>query len=363
MSVDEAILLTGENTGNLLIGYGLLKQIEHQVFGWNGELPPEQIREKCDLMVIPAANFLFERFDFGWAADIVEKADLPCLMVGLGAQARSTGDDVDVPAGTKRFLKAVADRTNIIGVRGEFTARILNRLGIANIEITGCPSYYSPFPLDLSEFHLRDRFAVTGSRDVVQHSSHPESMRLVERRLMQEAIRLQADYIYQTERPEMSVARGTLPPGEAGEHMLAPAKEFYAGVATPAELNIYWHTHARTFFDIDAWAAAIRRYRFVIGTRFHGNLIALLNGVPATVIAHDARTKEMCEFLALPHIPVEEAENLRIEDVAAKFTWDKYLARRTELEPRYQSFLEANGISHRLKRIRLLSTPQPGELR
>ena len=39
---------------------------------------------------------------------------------------------------------------------------------------------------------------------------------------------------------------------------------------------------------------------YSFGSRIHGNIMAILSGIPATVIAIDSRTREMAEFYDIP---------------------------------------------------------------
>ena len=66
--------------------------------------------------MVVATNFVNRYGDQAPLADLVEAADLPCLVVGLGAQAN---DDERIapaiPAGTIRFVRAVAERLRLVG--------------------------------------------------------------------------------------------------------------------------------------------------------------------------------------------------------------------------------------------------------
>ena len=46
---------------------------------------------------------------------------------------------------------------------------------------------------------------------------------------------------------------------------------------------------------------------FAFGTRFHGNMEAFRNGVPALWITHDSRTEELTNYLHLSSIKLSEA--------------------------------------------------------
>jgi hypothetical protein len=91
---------------------------------------------------------------------------------------------VEIPEGTQRLLKIFAERCVEIGVRGEFTVDVLARMGIKNVAITGCPSYYSNLTAEITvnqpEFHPFFRISVNGSRNVTDHSYSPESALFVD---------------------------------------------------------------------------------------------------------------------------------------------------------------------------------------
>ncbi|MBN8921187.1 MAG: polysaccharide pyruvyl transferase family protein, partial [Rhizobiales bacterium] len=165
---------SGRNSGNLLIGHALRSHVDYAVEPVSPEHLPKS--RDYDMVVISAANFLFSGFDFGAFADLIETVDLPCLMVGLGAQAPSAGGMPDIKPGTQRFVRAIAARTNRIGVRGAFTAEVLAKLGVKNAEITGCPSFYLRTPAQIRAAFAARRDATAavsfnGSRNVIGHSS------------------------------------------------------------------------------------------------------------------------------------------------------------------------------------------------
>src|SRR3974377_222952 len=91
---------TGGNTGNQIIALGLLARIQYQNVSWDYGISPHEVKEKYDLFVIAAANFLFHNFDFGGMADYIERGDLPVAIVGLGAQANNYDPDIRLHPGT-----------------------------------------------------------------------------------------------------------------------------------------------------------------------------------------------------------------------------------------------------------------------
>ena len=178
---------TGRNTGNLLIGTALRRQLAIDEYAVGTHFDPVQVNESFDLIAIPAANFIYERFDFGYLADFIERTRLPCLMVGIGAQSPNMNTfSIDIPEGTKRFVKIVGERSKSIGVRGEYTAGVLERLGVKNVTVTGCPSLYWNLRPDIDiradkRGSASLKVVVNGSSNVIQHSINPAAAANVER--------------------------------------------------------------------------------------------------------------------------------------------------------------------------------------
>jgi Polysaccharide pyruvyl transferase len=350
-SIADRLAQTGGNTGNQLIAYGLLKPLVFEDVSWNFGLGPERVSAEYDLILIAAANFLFPNFDFGSMARFIESTDLPVAIVGLGAQSKDYSPRIPLKPGTERLMRVVAERAPVIGVRGPFTADVLEEMNIRNFQIVGCPSYYmngegDPLACDpaLSE---KPKIAVNASRDVVGHSFDAKKMREVVAGLIKEAIRYDGIFIAQTEREEMILAMGS----NASETDVALEKlssYFVDSIPDVDSLRIWAKVHSRVYWSVEQWIDDMRELDFVVGTRFHGAMAALLAGTPAFVFCHDTRTREMSEFLGVPSASIEGVERVDVREAYERIDTGRFNARRAELFPAYKRFLEANGLQHRL---------------
>jgi Polysaccharide pyruvyl transferase len=86
----------------------------------------------------------------------------------------------------------------------------------------------------------------------------------------------------------------------------------------------------------------LQRFDFVVGTRFHGAMLALQAGVPAAVIAHDSRTYEMCTTMGVPVRSAEDVEGpLTAERLPELFPFDAdaFLDKRRALHAAYAQIL------------------------
>lgn len=361
-SVEDCFNATGKNTGNLLIGNGLVSHLLYsKLEPFNYGMTPAHIEENFDRVAIAAANFLHPNFDFSVYSNMLEKISLPVLLVGLGAQSPSADLEVKgVPRGTWRLIEIAAERSASVGVRGAFTAEVLHRHGIKNVRITGCPSLYTdavvsrrirrPTKLDMA------RILVNGSRNVTTHSGDARAAFRVEKMLLDFAMESGCHFVYQNEQPEIHISLGK--EHEDQDRHLQSLSDFF-GVSANDFLD-YVKSRGRTFFSVDEWFEWVRDYDFSFGTRFHGNVAALLNGVPAVVITHDSRTQELCEFAAIPHVFVGELEKIDPQSLYERADYDLFEERYNRLVRAYVEFLDENGVPHRIEWRRDL--PQRGRL-
>ena len=339
---------TGKNTGNLLIGNGLYRQLRYARWG-GGSIAnsPENIRENFDRIVLPAANFLHSNFDFSHWARVVESVDLPCFMAGLGAQAPSDRKLItDIPKGTVRFIKAVAERSRSIGVRGYYTAAVLEKFRITNIDIVGCPSFYTNLsePICIKKKLFKDihKVVVTGSSNVIPHSYNPVIARQVECKLFRMADVHDFYYVLQSEASEILYLEHF---GETQKSTLERSAKIL-NYSNADEFASVIRRIGKVFFDVQEWLDWMTDRDLVIGTRLHGAIAGSLRGVPAIIIFHDARTKEISELMHFPRISLSEAQSMSLEAIYEQIDFQASNRRHMEMLCRYIKFIEKNGMQH-----------------
>jgi len=356
-SIDTQTLMTrvGHNTGNMLIGHSVLRHLSVQNWTADYTLLASEIEKEYDHIVIPASNFLYSGYDLGGMAQFVENVKLPCTMIGVGSQAPTYDSPIELQKGTLRLLQVVSERSVSIGARGHFTAHWLNKLGIKNVEVIGCPSFFWTCNPTLSitkkDFKHVSRLALNGSRNVITHSSDPQKMRRVETELLRQALGFKAEFFAQNEYEEIVLARGRKE--EINDSVLQPILDYY-GASQRDDVANFFRNHCRIFFDIPSWAEAVKEHDFSIGTRFHGNMIALQNGVPAVVISHDVRTQELCELLHIPFLRLPDISRLSIEWMYKMADFDSITTVYNSLFNNYIDFLESNKLRHVLKKEHIL---------
>lgn len=349
LSAEEKLTRSGGNSGNQVIAYGLLKTISFEAVSWDYSIGPARANDEYDLLLIAAANFLHEGFDFGHMASFIEATKLPCIMVGVGAQSSDYSTDIRLKPGTDRLMRVVSERSNLIGVRGAFTADVLNKMGIRNLQVTGCPSYYMNCKPSLEirkpPLHPHARLLINSSRDVVSHSFDRERMISVVCQLLALAIERNADFVPQSELPEISISE-TRDPEVVQRYIkqILDAFPFYESVADRTIMDQWFNRHMRALWDVPNWYREMKNYDFVLGNRFHGNMMALQAGTPACVICHDTRTTEMCEFFGLPFVGLQNIDRVDVADLYSLVDPAAINSRYQFLYRQYKQFLQDNKL-------------------
>jgi hypothetical protein len=304
-STHELFAEVGGNTGNIAFEYAIAKNITDPIIFVNWGVNRRELREKADIIVLPLSNQLGAHMDLGDLADELEAYGLPVIGLGLGAQAAEDERSITLTPGTERWLRTLAGlapgKAPNIGLRGAFTLAQIDRLGLGDrCAIMGCPSNFinlvQPIEAELARRYteIPVRIAVNGG---IPYIPKLRNLEVALARLVDD----QGAYIVQHDLEMVQLARNEF-------HLMAPdilqQCHDYIMPDVLKETFLRWcRAHAFAFFDARAWMDFLRRFDFVLGTRFHGAMLAIQAGVPAACIAHDSRTLELCQTMAIPVAP------------------------------------------------------------
>ncbi len=335
----ERFAATVFNTGNYFFEQALLRHLRDvQVVDCLEAVP-----ESVDCLVLSMSNFISPAAELGDVAAALEARRIrQIVMVGAGAQAYEYGDDIALTPGTRRFLDLVADRSVAIGVRGHYTAELLHGMGIRNVEVIGCPS---AFWHGSADFALRKPVLPHAPRLAINATPLGHFRDRVSA-LLGHGMRHAARYVIQSEQwlmPLLEAAGATTPEVENG-------LSYYAHPAcSPLALRAWLAGHLAIFFDIAEWIEAMRDYDFVYGSRFHGNMAAVQAGVPALNLTFDTRTRELCEYLNLPFMQLQDfSGEMTPAELYERADYSLFNATYAQKLGRYAGFLERNGVAHAL---------------
>ena len=118
---------------------------------------------------------------------------------------------------------------------------------------------------------------------------------------------------------------------------------------TKQELINYMRKNGHMFFRYSDWCDFYKEYNptFSYGSRFHGNMCAMRNGIPALWITHDSRTSELVNTLHLPSIDYKQFEKIRdLEELVSYCDYSQFKKNYRVLSRNYVQFLNENKINH-----------------
>ena len=322
------------NTGNLFYETALLRHLPRIAVVYGCENLPDNVER----LVLSMSNFISPASELGWVAEVLERKRVrQIVMVGAGAQAYTYDEPIALSAGTRRFVDLLADRSISIGVRGNYTAEVLRGLGVSNVSVIGCPSAF---------WHGAER-PITHNRTLpwwprtainVTPSGHFRDRISA---LLGHGMRYGANYVLQSEDWMMALVEPTAEAGLLDENL-----DYYAYPhCTPEMLRRWLADHLIAFFDIGEWIDAMRHYDFVYGSRFHGNMAAIQAGVPALNMVFDTRTRELCEYLNLPFMALQDfSGDMRVAELWERADFSLFNATYKRKFATYIGFLEENGL-------------------
>ena len=278
------------NTGNSYITYALLKELGvdaskichiPSVYTHNfNEADLEYTQNASHIFLIlqdqiRIAESYGLQLPYKKIENLIKKSKKPLVITGLGANS-FTGFDKDfykqLNPDLVHFLNFLSAHTPEIGVRGHFTAEVLNQIGIKNVRVIGCPSFYE-----------------MGANRVVQKTGK---------------ISLE-DILLTHSSAVLSLKKNHQICQDFQEEEIIRTIAFNENVNLPKSAickNILKHKY-HIFSNIEDWKHFISQFKFAFGDRLHGSICALNAGIPAMCTNTDSRAREMCEFLHIPYYP------------------------------------------------------------
>lgn len=283
------------NIGNSYITYCFLKSI----FGGLVKVPEikdifrfdytnsdryiDIMNNECSLIYLNIQDFIREDIryvplNFEGLEYIINKLNKPIIIAGLGANSFK-GFEPDLYSKLDKrlvhFLHCLSEHCIEIGVRGEYTADVLSKLGITNVNVIGCPSFYELGKhrkiIKASKFDINKVLCSSGFFNAKGLGNNY--------RICQD---------FQEERIIRAIAFGT-----------------YSGMLSDTVIKRIMNKQYRIFSSIKDWHDFVKDFQLTVGWRMHGAIMSLNSGVPAICCNKDTRVAEMSALLKMPvHLDV-----------------------------------------------------------
>lgn len=339
--LEKKVLYAGLNTGNIVYVEALKEELHIEKVLPLSDEGMEHFNARDYIGVLPCANMI-GLYDYGctekWC-EIIKKIPFPVVLIGIGAQSTRECNTPEklmkvLPEEKKRALREMFERVTSIGVRGDFTAECLELIGIKNYRVIGCPSLYHNMQAEWSELKQ-----ASGERCVMNLNTSGK----MSTKLLELGMRCDASWVMQgMEEMPRTVYEGC---SIDEAHLI---RRFPKSSCKPHELEAYMRSKARMFFELPDWNAYMQEndFSFSFGSRFHGNIAAIRNGVPALWITHDSRTQELVDIFNLPYLHYDKLDEItRVEDLIEYCNYENFYKKYKLMYKRYVDFLAENEIA------------------
>jgi hypothetical protein len=311
----------------------------------------DRYNSEYDYCFLRGSNYIHSYMDWEQAISVLEKLTIPVIAFGIGAQAPQTGK-LNLSPETKRVLELLSDRCVTMGVRGAYTAEVLNDLGIKNIDIIGCPTLYRNnrpnLKITLPPLEEIESVGYTLRREVSSiYSSSVANY-----------IKIQKEMIFElNERFSLTV----MAQGEIEEKIIFYRCQELFDRAVKNLISLKWFENAsdpilniyqdKMFYSesVAGYEDLVRKLDLVVGYRLHGNLIALANQTPAIYCNYDSRTREFANTYKIPCYDVESGKKFVLEEYYQQELFDKFNQNYQHYYGVMSNFLSKNGMAHKMK--------------
>lgn len=269
----------GRNTGNLAFFRAIKKLFQPDFLKpYYGIHNNTQRMEGYDAFLTTDLVWINENIRYENTEKILKNiGDRALIPVSVGLQCAEYKSDFDMHPNTLRLLHEIQERC-VIGVRGQYTAEVLDSYGVRNIEIIGCPSVYYQ-----SRYHLEKQPARMPLKTVCSFKTFWGRCSDHEIRFLDYCRKNQLDFVEQTAQP---------------------MSRFF--IRDCVRFEEWLERASHLFFDVEEWEHFLSDYDFYIGMRFHGGVLAMQNQVRPLFVVSDSRVRELTEFFGLPSIEVKE---------------------------------------------------------
>lgn len=328
---NAANLMTGTsgNTGNSYISYSLVKEL----YNWNcdfkgiqniweydyskSEQDLDYINNEADIIFFNLQDHIrpvecqfpcnYEKLN-----KFIKQIKKQVNVIGIGANC-FTGYDIEIykrlPADLKDLLYTLADKANYIGVRGEFTANVLAKLGILNTKIIGCPTFY-----EMGSNHKIFKAKNINEKDIVLTNMYKLGCLGI------------SSVVLQSEEDIMDAVFGN------------PVRFFQKDAKYDSFWEMYIKGGFKFFTSIHIWKEFLKKFKFAVGCRVHGGILAVNSGVPAVCLNADMRCQEMCDVLKIPCFP--DKDNLNPMEIYECTDYDDYNKNYNVMYKYYVDFIK-----------------------
>ena len=312
----------------------------------------DRINAEYDYVFLRGSNYVHAQMNWSRTADVLRRLKIPVIAFGIGAQAPVSGK-LELSEDSKTVLRLIADSTASLGVRGAYSAQVLNDLGIKNVRIIGCPTAFRANRPDLAirlpALEQVSQVGVTLRREVSKTYAQDIRRYLTFHRDLVKAMaaRFEVTLMAQGEIEEKKLALGS--PAQKDEAFAALRQNEWATTWYLDEAMEDLYRSKMFYSDVVAeYEKLVRGLDLVLGYRLHGNLMALANGTPSIYFTYDSRTVEFADTFKIPSVDVFSGQDFRLEEYWEQARFDRFNAAYADVYSAMSAFLSENKVDHKM---------------
>lgn len=336
---------TGTNNGNLIYQYGISRTLMNkgtEIYSDKYSTDVNnysEINEKYDCYVIALADAF--RDDFRPAlrryTQLINKLTIPVYVIGAGVRAPV---HVDIKNGfsfdedVKNFIKAVLNKSQTVGLRGQITSDYLTHLGFkegVDHQVIGCPSMYTfGRNINILRPELNSNSFISINASTISNDNEMNFIYKISEQFNQHC------FIPQYYKEIFLSYLG-------GPSIGKTALKYPGDISS----KFYMSGKVKFFMNAPSWFDYMRKADFSIGTRLHGNIVATINETPNITIVRDARMKELADYHSLTHVMADQInDKTNLQDLIDSMNFEQVSIKQRENFDNYINFLNKNEIDH-----------------
>ncbi len=312
----------------------------------------DRLNAEYDYVFLRGSNYVHAEMDWVQAPDVLRRLKIPVIAFGIGAQAPVSGT-LELSEATKTVLKLIGDSTASLGVRGTYSAEVLNDLGIKNVRIIGCPTAFrnnNPnLAIRLPALEQVKKAGITLRREVSKTYAQDIQRYLTFHRDLVKAMadRFEVTLMSQGEAEEKKLAFGT---PEQKAAAMATLEDNAWATSWYLDEQVAGLYQSRMFYSdvVAEYERLVRGLDLVLGYRLHGNLMALANGTPSIYFTYDSRTVEFADTFKIPSVDVFAGHEFRLEDYWDQARFDRFNTAYAQVYGQMRDFLVENGVDNKM---------------
>lgn len=335
----------GGNVGNKLFSmaveqYITKKDIEYEYY--NESMLIEEINEKFDMVICSGANCFAGSarsiYELEEETKFIKKLKIPFYMLGGGISCASY-DDINslakaIYVPVKNYLEAIYESGGELALRGFATKELLDMIVPNTAVVTGCPAFYQlGSSLNIPNEKVDEKYFKPLINGSIRYLKSVGVLPFLE-----------------TYRNSIFMDQNEFAPWLYFRKLYGKENSIYELIFrnTFVGAKLLVENRIKLIYDVPVWIRYMRneKFSFSYGTRIHGNIAAMLAGVPSKVLAYDARTRELAEFFEIPYSLNREEKTLY--QIYMDCDYESFNKNFSKKFYAFEKFLTSHGISYEI---------------